>query len=262
MPNKPNKLRYWSQKLLIALKPSFKIIVDRERRLGNFHATETGYRTDLVKEEVSRRHVFGHLGENLNFLDVGARDGELSYLLGMKQNLVFDQSFYDLNMERFKTKYNYYGMDLLPASDERVLSGDACAPDYLEHNPAFLEKFDVIYSNNVFEHFERPWIAASNLHQLLKPGGIVITVVPFSQRYHESPGDYFRYTHKGLESLFLSLGDFEVLESGYDICGRRTNWQGGGYDNDIVPMDNFGAWRETWFAVCVVRKKIYDKFPD
>jgi len=228
--------------------------VDRERRLGNFETTTVGYRTDLIKEEVSRRYVFAHPGENLNFLDVGARDGELSYLLGMQKNLVFDKSFYDSNMAAFRAKYNYYGMDLHPASDERVLSGDACAPDYVDSHPAFRSKFDVIYSNNVFEHFERPWIAIANLNQLLKPGGIVITIVPFSLRYHESPGDYFRYTHKGLESLFTSVGRFEVLESGYDICGRRNDWQGAGLENDIVPIDNFGAWRETWFAVCVVRK--------
>jgi SAM-dependent methyltransferase len=145
-------------------------------------------------------------------------------------------------------------MDLLPGIDERVLSGDACYPSYVDHHPTYREKFDVIYSNNVFEHFERPWIAADNLTKLLKPGGIVITIVPFAQRYHESPGDFFRHTHKGIESLFLAAGAFEILESGYDICGRRTNWQGSGLGNDTVPVDGFGAWRETWFAVSVLRK--------
>ncbi len=236
------------------LRPRLRIILDTEDRLGDFSASPTGYRTDLIKEEVSRRHVFSHPGNDLNFLDVGARDGQLTYLLGMSANLKFDQAFYDQNMASFKAKYRYHGMDLLPADDERVLSGDACDPAYLDQHPAYREKFDVIYSNNVFEHFERPWIAAANLNALLKPGGLIITVVPFAQRYHESPGDFFRYTHKGIEALFASAGQFEVLESGYDICGRRTNWQGGGKHNDIVPLDKFGAWRETWFSVCVVRK--------
>lgn len=244
----------WSR-LSRFFRPRFRIILDDETRLGNFDAVPAGYRTDLVKEEVSRRYVFSQPGEGLNFLDVGARDGELRYLLGTRTNLQFDREFYEENISRFKAKYHYFGMDLLPANDERVLSGDACDSSYLDQHPEFREKFDVIYSNNVFEHFERPWIAASNLNKLLKSGGIIITVVPFSQRYHESPGDFFRYTHKGIEALFCSTdGSFEVLESGYDICGRRTNWQGGGMHNDIVPLDRFGAWRETWFAVCVVRK--------
>jgi SAM-dependent methyltransferase len=248
-------LRY----LLGRLTPRFRVIVDRERKLGRFDEVVSGYRIDLKKEEVSRRYVFDREGLEMHFLDVGARDGELTYLLGIRGNLEFDNDFYRANHKRFQAKYNYFGMDLAPTSDKRVLSGDACDPGYVERHPEFRGKFDVIYSNNVFEHFDRPWIAASNLTQLLMPGGIIITVVPFSQRYHESPNDYFRYTHKGVEALFATAGEFEVLESGYDIMGRRINWQGSGEANDIVPVDNFGAWRETWFTVCVLRKINSDK---
>ncbi len=195
----------------------------------------------------------------MNFLDVGARDGALTYLLGIRGNFEFNEGFYQINLARFQAKYNYYGMDLAPTADERVLSGDACASGFVSSHPEFREKFDAIYSNNVFEHFERPWVAASNLTQLLKPGGIVITVVPFSARYHESPGDYFRYSHTGMVALFSAAGEFEVLESGYDIMGRRINWQGSGQAHDVVPVDAFGAWRETWFTVCVLRKINSDK---
>ena len=236
------------------LKPEFRIIIDRERRLGNFSASPVGYRTDLNKEEVSRRYVFGREGSGMCFLDVGARDGTLTYLLGIRGNLEYDDAFYQANLARFREKYRYFGMDLMPSEDERVLSGDACDPGYVEAHPEFRERFDIVYSNNVFEHLERPWIAVRSLTALLKPGGIVITIVPFAQRYHESPGDFFRYTHKGIEALFATAGDFELLESGYDIKGRRTNWQGSGKAIDTVPVDAFGAWRETWFSVCVLRK--------
>ena len=249
-----SKFSYFRSRIEKGLKPYFHMITDREKKLGRFDLTKVGYRTDLIKEEVARRHVFSQPGSSLDFLDVGARDGALTYLLGIRRNLEFDEPFYREQLRLFSAKYNYFGMDLLPGTDRRVLSGDACDPGYVDRHPAYREKFDVIYSNNVFEHFERPWIAADNLVQLLKPGGIVITIVPFAQRYHESPGDYFRYTHKGVESLFMAAGRFEVLESGYDISGRRNNWQGSGYGNDTVPTDNFGAWRETWFTVSVLRK--------
>lgn len=236
------------------LRPNFQLILDKERKLGNFSASVSGIRVDLIKEEVTRRHVLERPGEDMAFLDVGARDGQLTYLLGIRRNFDYDESFYKTNLMRFQAKYKYFGMDLAPAVDERVLSGDACDPRYVEKHPEFRESFDVIYSNNVFEHFERPWVAAGNLAQLLKPGGLAITVVPFAQRYHESPGDYFRYTHKGIESLFSSAGEYEVLEGGYDIQGGRINWQGAGEANDIVPVDQFGAWRETWFTVSVLLK--------
>ncbi len=89
----------------------------------------------------------------------------------------------------------------------------------------------------------------SNFPQILKPSGAIITIVPFSQRYHESPGDCFQYTHEGVEALFAHAGDFNVLESSHDILGRSINWQGSGKANDIAPVDAFGAWRVTLFTV-------------
>lgn len=238
------------------LKPRFRIIVDKQLMLGDFKSDEIGYRVDMNKEEISRRYLFERDGSSLKFLDVGARDGALTYLLGIKGNFEFNEEFYQENIERFRSKYVYFGMDLTPAAgaEHRVLLGDACDVNFSVSHPEFIEQFDVIYSNNVFEHFERPWIAADNLTKLLKPGGVVITIVPFSARYHESPGDYFRFSHTGVTALFSAAGQFEVLESGYDILGRRINWQGSGHANDIVPVDEFGAWRETWFTVSVLRK--------
>ena len=106
----------------------------------------------------------------------------------------------------------------------------------------------------MFEHLKTLWLAAENLTKMLKPGGLIITIVPFAQRYHEDPQDYFRYTHTGVISLFEEYGTYSVLESGYDIAGRRNNWQGGGDHNDTVPIDKFGVWRETWFPVNLMRK--------
>ena len=237
------------------IRPRVHLIVDRSRSLGNFDTPASDIRTDFNKEDISRRYVLSREGVGLTYLDVGARDGELTYLLGIRGNLVFDEVFYQQNMACFRKKYKYYGMDLQPAADSCVIGGDACAENYTQENERFRGFFDVIYSNNVFEHFQRPWVAAANLTTFLKPGGLIITIVPFSQRYHESPCDYFRYTHKGVEALFAAAGEFEVLESGYDILGRRINWQGSGKANDIVPVDHFGAWRETWFTVSVLRKR-------
>lgn len=211
---------------------------------------------NLDKEEVSRRYVLGECalsGNNLRFLDVGGRDGKLSYLLGHYGPLRFDPVLYEHNTALFSAKYNYYGVDLVPAG-ANVLAGDLCDRTFLDIYPGFSGSFDVIYSNNVFEHFARPWIAAENLYRLLKPGGLCITLVPFAQRYHESPGDYFRYTPQGIISLFEGAGAIHVLEAGFDIKARRYDWQGDGTANDIVPVDHLGAWRETWISCIVIRK--------
>jgi SAM-dependent methyltransferase len=213
-----------------------------------------GYDATINKEKVSRENIFSVLGNNLNFLDVGARDGRLTYLLGIDGNLNYDKTLHEKNLEEFRSKYNYYGMDINPSDASNILMGDICEPNYIQEHDEFIEFFDVIYSNNVFEHLKNPFIAMKNISAMLKPNGTIITIVPFSQRYHESPGDYFRYTHKGVEALLESCGKFRAIVSGYDLLGRRNNWQGGGDANDIVPLDSFGAWRETWFTVNISKK--------
>jgi SAM-dependent methyltransferase len=243
--------------LRAALKrpPRPPTIEDRGRRLGDFERTKISYDTSLVKEQAARDHLFSLEGDHLNFLDIGARDGKLDYLLGIRANLDFDSELYALNRKRFDERFNYYGLDLEPADEEeQVLSGDICSDDFIETYRRFSGTFDVAYSNNVFEHLRRPWVATRNILDLLKPGGSCITIAPFSLRYHESPEDHFRYTHTGLVALFEEHAPVETVLSGYDITGRRNNWQGLGTANDTVPTDEFGAWRENWFVIAIVRK--------
>jgi hypothetical protein len=89
---------------------------------------------------------------------------------------------------------------------------------------------------------------------MLKDNGECITIAPFSQRYHESPVDCFRYTHEGIRYLFENEMEIEIVYQGYDIDGRRNDWNGAGRNNDYVPEDNFGAWRENWFTVFIFKK--------
>lgn len=223
---------------------------------GSSKPLPVSYPVNLNKEAISREFIFrdvGNIEKKRRFLDVGGRDGELAYLFGATGPLSFSQQQAAQYKEKFHSLYEYYCVDLKPAGPS-VLHGDMCSTDFLNDYADKIGTFDVIYSNNVLEHFERPWIAAANMLALLKVGGICITIVPFSQRYHEDPGDYFRYTHTGVTKLFEAAGSVKVLKAGYDIWARRYNWQGSGTNNDIVPVDRFGAWRETWLTVSVLEK--------
>ncbi len=249
-------------KLFLTLKEfstyRVRLILDINKRVGNHALKTTLTKFDLCKEEVSRSHILGRCGVDMKFLDVGARDGQLTYLLGVTHNMKFDRAVYESNLITFKQKYVYYGVDLevpqLDGNQREVIVGDICKVDFMEAHTDQIGEFDVVYSNNVFEHLDDPFCAARNIWSLCREGGLIVTVVPFAQRYHESPNDYFRYTNRGIEKLFEVAGGVKVIESGYDIMGRRNNWQGSGLYNDIVPKDNFGAWRETWFTVCVLQK--------
>lgn len=231
----------------------WRLILDREPRRGLDPGARPTYEVGLCKEDVARDYVLGRPGTGQNFLDVGARDGRLDYLLGVRRDLEFDQETYDANRRRFAEKYSYYGLDLEPDDAPDVLTVDLCA-DSTEVTERYREFFDVVYSNNVFEHLRRPWVAARHILQMVKPGGLIVTVAPFAIRYHAVPGDFFRYTHEGLTAVFADQGPVEELVSGYDIAGRRVDWQGMGGYSDVCPADAFGAWRENWFCVNVLRK--------
>lgn len=231
-----------------------RVILDHHCRLNYPVRREPTIETSINKEEASRAAIFDNRTPGGRFLEVGCGDGALTYLLGIRTNLSFDSDFYAHNRRRFQSKFEYIGLDLGGATGADVIAGDICSPTFLDEHPELVGQCAVVYSNNVFEHLRHPWMAARSIVALLKNGGVVVTVVPFAQRYHESPADYFRYTHKGLEALFADVAAIEVLRSGYDILGRRNDWQGSGEANDVVPMDEFGAWRETWFTFLAFRK--------
>ena len=133
-----------------------RIIFDFEKRLGYQNNKPTQYRTDYCKEAISREYVLNPPSqEKLNFLDVGGGEGDLAYLLGISKNLVIDQKVYEQNKTRFNHIYNYYSLDIQPRG-EKVIYGDVCETQFINNWQTYVEAFDVIYSNNVFEHLQKP----------------------------------------------------------------------------------------------------------
>lgn len=57
---------------------------------------------------------------------------------------------------------------------------------------------DGAISSAVFEHIENPEKVMAEIHRVLKPGGFILTGVPFMQGYHGSPSDFTRWTTLGL----------------------------------------------------------------
>ena len=98
-------------------------------------------------------------------------------------------------------------------------------------------------SSEVFEHINRPWLAAAEIARILRPGGLAITYTVFSGRSRPLPIDYWRYSQECLEFLF---GDLECLETGYDLSERRMDqpgyWPSG---RDSVPVDQLGGGGST-----------------
>lgn len=101
------------------------------------------------------------------------------------------------------------------------------------------ETYDFVFSLDVFEHIDKPWLAASEIKRILKPGGVTMHSTLFAWRYHPCPIDYWRYTHQGLKSLFDPLecvhADFDDTERRRDLLGRGKN---------RLKLDALGGFRE------------------
>lgn len=84
----------------------------------------------------------------------------------------------------------------------------------LESIPFGDNYFDGIINIAVLEHCRRPWVVVSEFSRVLRKGGKLICAVPFLQPIHKYPGDYFRMTPDGIESLLADF-NFEIKEIQY-----------------------------------------------
>ena len=76
----------------------------------------------------------------------------------------------------------------------------------VEALPVEDESFDVVLCTQVLEHSDDPAQAVRELRRVTRPGGRVLASTHGVQVYHPSPEDYWRWTHTGLELLFLRNG--------------------------------------------------------
>jgi len=132
--------------------------------------------------------------------------------------------------------FEYFALDLEPQpnSPVPVVVGDITNCQSIPSG-----YYDFIFSFDVFEHIDRPWLAASEITRLLRPGGLTFHSTLFSWRYHPCPIDYWRFSPEGLRSLFP---DLECTHSKFDNTERRRNIIG--RDGNRVKPDALGGWRE------------------
>ena len=66
---------------------------------------------------------------------------------------------------------------------------------------------------DTLEHIWEFQLAIKNMGSLVKQNGLIVLAMPFAFPYHDTSGDWWRFTHQALERLFSE--DFFKKESGY-----------------------------------------------
>ena len=73
------------------------------------------------------------------------------------------------------------------------------------------DSFDCAFCSGVLEHVRDPWRSVQEVGRVLRPGGVFLLGVPFRQRIHRAPQDFWRFTEHGTREL-LASAKFEVKE--------------------------------------------------
>lgn len=152
-------------------------------------------------------------------------------------------------------RFKYHDLNIQKIDIPNTIIGDITNVHHIADN-----SFDIVFSSDVFEHIDRPWLAAKEISRILKPGGISITATVWAWRNHPCPLDYWRFSPDCLKFLF---SDLDTLEKGFDLSERRNNklgtWSNG---MDAVPLDKLGGWLENWAVYHVGGKQIpKEKWP-
>lgn len=114
------------------------------------------------------------------------------------------------NTQDFRSLFpgrEYIGIDIEPGDGVDLVHDITAAP--------LDKKFGLVICCSVLEHVKNPWKAAGNIMAMMD--GLLYVSVPWIQRYHAYPEDYWRFTFPGLCALF------EGIELGGQHLSTFTN---------------------------------------
>lgn len=80
--------------------------------------------------------------------------------------------------------------------------------------PDWAGRFDAVVAVAVFEHLERPWIAAAEIARALAPGGFCYISTCQTFPLHAHPSDFFRFSREALALIFRDAG-LDIVECAY-----------------------------------------------
>lgn len=106
-------------------------------------------------------------------------------------------------------------------------------------------RYDVCIANAVFEHLERPWIAAKEIARILSPGGICYISTHQTFPLHGYPKDFFRFSTDALALIFADAR-LEILAVGYT---NRTKII---LPPELLPESQIEAWNAEFPSYALV----------
>jgi len=138
------------------------------------------------------RYLLDYINIPLKILDVGSCVREFQ----ASQKKLFDYP-----------KWNYVGLDIEEGNNVDIVVKEPY--DWVEIKS---NSFDVVISNQTFEHIPYFWVTTLEIGRVLKDGGLACIIAPSSGGEHRFPIDTFRYYPDGFGALCEYIG-FKKIET-------------------------------------------------
>ena len=107
----------------------------------------------------------------------------------------------------------FTGIDIEGGLNVDVVA-DICDPDFATRHSDLCGRFGFVICGALLEHVKNPFAAASNIEQILAPGGRLHYVGPWVWGHHQYPDDYWRISFSGLQVLFPRISWLDWWYSG------------------------------------------------
>lgn len=109
--------------------------------------------------------------------------------------------------------WTYTGVDLVAGKNVDVVLQDPF--DF----PIADDRFDAVISGQMLEHNEMFWLSFLEMNRILRPGGLMVHIVPSRGPEHRAPQDCWRFYRDGMTALARWSG-FDVIEATTDFLER------------------------------------------
>jgi SAM-dependent methyltransferase len=134
---------------------------------------------------------------------------------------------------------NYLMADVEAGADVDVVADLHALPQ------DWANRFNALVAVAVFEHLERPWIAAKEVARVLAPGGFCYVSTHQTFPLHGYPSDFFRFSKEALALIFRDAG-LQVTEVAYEHRAKITA------PNEFIALSYQDEWNASFPSYMVV----------
>lgn len=205
---------------------------------------------------------------NGKILEIGSGIGNISKF--------FIEEKKDIVLSDIRSNYCDYLARKFVLTDQNLIRNlNLTDPDISSRFGELLGTFDTVFALNVVEHIEEDALAISNCVKFLKPGGMLVILVPaykfLYNTFDKELGHYRRYTRTGLSEIIKNAG-LRIRKAQYFNAVGMLGWLVSGklqrnktipsgqmkFYNSLVPvfklMDKI-IFNQTGLSVIVIGQK-------